>query len=53
MKFSKNRRMDGVANVMLFVGGGIADLQLTGGAESDRLEVWKKGECYEYEIDHK
>lgn len=53
MKFSKNRGLDRVANVMFFGRGGIADLQLTGGAESDRLEVWRYGENYEYEIDHK
>ena len=53
MKNLKNRRMGGVANVMLLGRGGIADLQLTEGAESDRLEVWRYGENYEYEIDHK
>ena len=41
MKFSKNRGLSGVANVVLFGRGGIADLQLTGGAENDRLEVWR------------
>lgn len=53
MKFSKNRGLGGVANVVLLRRGGIADLQLTGGAESDRLEVWRYGENYEYEINHK
>ena len=41
MKFSKNRGLSGVANVVLFWGCGIADLQLTEGAESDRLGVWR------------
>lgn len=53
MKFSKNRGLGRVANVVLLGGSGIADLQLTGGVESDRLEVWRYGENYEYEIDHK
>jgi len=53
MKISKSCRLDGVANVVLLRRDGIADLQLTEGAESDRLEVWRYGENYEYEIDHK
>ena len=53
MKFSKNRRLVRVANVVLLGRSGIADLQLTEGAESDRLEVWRYGENYEYEINHK
>ena len=53
MKFSKNRGLGRVANMMLFQECGIADLQLTEGAESDRLEVWRYGENYEYEINHK
>ena len=45
--------LDGNANSEVFGNGRIADLQLTEGAESDRLEVWRYGENYEYEIDHK
>ncbi len=53
MKFSKNRGLGRVANVVLFQECGITDLQLTVGAESNRLEAWRYGENYEYEIDHK
>ena len=41
MKKLKKRRLGGVANVVFLRRGGIADLQLTEGAESDRLEVWR------------